>query len=384
MSGAATILATVPCDVETEPVMAEASFEGYTVGSIQMNSISLVAGQSSSNLTFSNYLNISNATAFRRLSTNMIYQKTVKWHLRGTCTITAKVGMLALKFWNVKLDKDVDFAGVGGLNNVSVSSYDLFLKGDMADITAYATLMNPSVVSVDPVGSVVFNTYIAGYFQGNQTMRDVVLRPGSNTVYTSGLATPANMSILSDVFSNFLAGRGTLILARAVGTTPCTVPLYNAMFEGLEMSYLMPGNQMQLIVGALMEVDLKIIFEGFAKGHLWVPAQLYLDYMFHAQTEFLDLELDVMYNGTVLGGFHGSLRDNVSHRHTNQGQVLDSRRPDHCENQHAQRASILDCAWRGVQVRNDAAGSERHFHLPRWQPGSVTVLRPPDDDPHVP
>ena len=140
----------------------------------------------------------------------------------------------------------VSMGGVNGLDQISVSSFDLSRSTDVAIVFAIeAVAVNPSAVTI-LIGTTFLDAFFGGSLIGHASITDFTLEPGNNNITMVGTLDPANMTAITAMLTPFLSGLPVLVEAEIAINGVASVLLEQAL-EGWSLGTLIPGQQDALV-----------------------------------------------------------------------------------------------------------------------------------------
>ncbi|KAJ7072466.1 hypothetical protein C8F01DRAFT_1299136 [Mycena amicta] len=181
---------------------------------------------------------IANDTAFSLFSAHLITDKNFTWRLSSS-----NLRVQASKFpvsKGITFNKEITLNGFNSFSgNVAIQDFQLPSDNPAGgiDFVAVTALNNPSPFNLT-LGTVVFALSYKNVALGLGTSTDTIIGPGNNTITLKGVLqnhTDANeLSVLSELFTNYLNSKVTPVLATGVST------LQN---DGSSISWLSSGLQ---------------------------------------------------------------------------------------------------------------------------------------------
>ncbi|KAI9590838.1 hypothetical protein BDF19DRAFT_175275 [Syncephalis fuscata] len=146
--------------------------------------------------------------------------------MRGTVSSVASTAIGDVRIDGIKLDQSVSMQGLQGLATAPLVSSDVQVRGGTADameIALTCTMTNPSNIAM-AIGDVTFQVFSEGQDVGRALIRNMKLKPGSNSVpsvFYFSPKTPAAQAAGKKMLENFMSGVDHQIgIAGFQGSTP--------------------------------------------------------------------------------------------------------------------------------------------------------------------
>ncbi|KAI8804175.1 hypothetical protein BJ742DRAFT_742327 [Cladochytrium replicatum] len=215
---------------------------------------------------------ISNVGNFAQFTGYMLKSKEFTWQIT---TDYATVNALENTFTNVKLNKKVTLAGFNGLDQLTISNFDLPSDDPAGGISLNinAVLVNPSSVSIE-LGKLTFENYFKGELVGPVTTDGSVFLQGNsnNALSLKGRITPrtgtADTVALAELFGLYLSGQPAPLTVRGKDVTPPNGNYVNwlvPVFKQLELTVSLPGeNPIKPLVKSIAINDFNLDFKSGA------------------------------------------------------------------------------------------------------------------------
>ncbi|KAI8873166.1 hypothetical protein GQ42DRAFT_118311 [Ramicandelaber brevisporus] len=240
----------------TIPGGADVFFNNKKLGVMSLSDINVFAGKGAKlddKATFA----ISDIAGFAQFTGIMMGSKDFTWTIKSDKVLVKALGF---EFPNVKLTKDIKLKGFDGLNQVSVTRFDLpgNAPGNDGIITTMgASLYNPSNIAID-LGSVQFDVYLGhdadtgklinlGRVHSDTSM--ALKAESNNTISMTGTLKRQSdsnaLAKISEMFNNFLGGKPSDIEIKGVSVLPpgasAPPPWLQAPFTHLIIALILPG-----------------------------------------------------------------------------------------------------------------------------------------------
>ncbi|KAL1922675.1 uncharacterized protein VTP21DRAFT_10214 [Calcarisporiella thermophila] len=161
-------------------------------------------------------LEVTDQDAFKEFTKKLIVSDKVNWHLSSTVSLKAE----GKEPKSIPMEKDVDIIGYNGLNNITISSFQMPGNDTQGGIgmRLSADLFSESPVSL-LLGNVLMNVTYNNINLGSLQMNDLFVRQGMNAFNISGSlvpqANPADLEQVGAFMSDILAGRRVVTTAIA-------------------------------------------------------------------------------------------------------------------------------------------------------------------------
>ncbi|KAJ3283311.1 hypothetical protein HK104_010446 [Borealophlyctis nickersoniae] len=212
-------------------------------------------------------VDVSDKTTIGKFVSYSVQAKKVVWRLQGEAEVTS----FGITLKGLSMDKKVDFAGMEGLKNVSITSFNLPSDDPAGGIRVETTtsLNNPSPLAVD-LSDVFFNASYAGSSVGVLSSRNFTLKRGENNLSLTGRLFPTQntttLAAVSTMFTNYITAKDTNLTVISVNSTSPASWLVQG-FIGLPLNVVLkaPRPAPQL----LSDIDLGPMEMTFSQNTPW-------------------------------------------------------------------------------------------------------------------
>ncbi|CAM0140812.1 hypothetical protein VKS41_008089 [Umbelopsis sp. WA50703] len=235
------------------------SYQGWEIGKVNLPDATVSGGHGTINTV--QQFNITNTTAFTIFSKDMLAQENFVWNMAGSANIKA-----LSRTASVTLNKDVTIPGMSGFPKVKITSFAL--PGDDPaggiQVSLGTTLTNPSTIGVY-LGTINLDIGYQGVYLGPVSATGVNLTSGDNNITLNGRLIPQtdanNLNIISNLFSNYVAGIPSNTTATGVSASPDgvhSIDWLTAGFKTVQLNVALAATEkLQLIHGvSLGDLDL--------------------------------------------------------------------------------------------------------------------------------
>ncbi|KJE95312.1 hypothetical protein CAOG_08917 [Capsaspora owczarzaki ATCC 30864] len=298
-------------DATLHPANMVSSFKGVGFGIIPGSTVEIKGGEDVI-FALDNRLQVINMDGFNNFSIALTNNPEVEMGLKATVSLTVHLGPIDLTFDGIDFSKTITLTGFNGLKNLTLDVFEM----DVDPVTNHAissvlvSIINPSKVSVVPLGNVTFsmfyqNSYIGSLFSFNLTML-----PGVNPTSMAGPLIPANITVANQLFTQYLSGKPSLLNARPVQPVATTIPLYNAFLETLSLDVVLNGRTDYLLLTGYMDLgNLVEVFENLLKGEVVTPTALLMKNPFNAPINLVMSHLSIVYKNVQVATYHRDMHD---------------------------------------------------------------------------
>ncbi|KAF9548058.1 hypothetical protein EC957_007341 [Mortierella hygrophila] len=250
-----------------------------------------------------------------------------KFVWRLTSVVTVKVFGI-IPFAGIDLVKDVTLLGMDGFEKITINKFDLprDAPNNQGAVVKMVTVMNnPSPIGMT-LGSIVLDLFYEGTYLGQVTAQNATLVGGGSEspLELEGVlyrqTGTEDMNHLSVLFSNYLAGRVTMTVAKGVSVKPDGVNPVSWLSEGimaLTLTVPLQSPKPLQIINGIQIMDMGITFNPATP---YVPTVLSksmtagvkfpFNITIHVQTVTNSITLG--YGGKVLGDIQASVPSQVN------------------------------------------------------------------------
>ncbi|KAF9071074.1 hypothetical protein BDP27DRAFT_1419362 [Rhodocollybia butyracea] len=239
-------------------------WSGQTLGSLQMDNVSVIGGQGAQINVASNFqvANVDTLTAFTK---TLLTEESFEWVISGE---NLTVSALGIDVTGISLtSKTVTLKGFNGLKGgVQIQSFDLPFNDPAGGIslTLNATTTNPSQVGIE-LSSLGFNSFASGLLIAPvASSGTVTLNPESTSdLALVGRLLPQNSSeglaVVSQIFNNFVHGLDSDLMVVGASAGPSDVTWLNEAIQVLQIETSLPNQGVQNVIKSisLNELDLQ-------------------------------------------------------------------------------------------------------------------------------
>jgi hypothetical protein len=184
------------------------NYGGNEVGYFELPDIMLKGKDGKTLISSSSTLSIQSLSAFSSFSKAMIDLEVVEWQLKGEAYV--KVPLLFGIEVKVKLSKSISMSGLNGFKSLQLSNVS-FIKSTREHVImdANVEIMNPSVISINPIGQLSLAIFYQDSFMGIAHTENARIIGGGvvNVIKASAFVTPHNLNKASSLISDFLSSR---------------------------------------------------------------------------------------------------------------------------------------------------------------------------------
>jgi hypothetical protein len=248
---------------------------GNLLGTMNLPQTTINGGQDTM-LDITSDFQIPDRTIFDQFAKDLVSMSSLNWHLSASPDVQA----LGITFKSISFEKDVSISGLAGLPNVTVTRFLVSSPdGVVVNINSTASIFNPSIVSMIPIGTLYMNLYFNGTLIASVVSFNASLVTGENHLDISGrVATGVDPKILSELFTGYL---GTSVSLLTSQTTSSTINLYAPALKSLPLKIALPGGNFTLISGIQIQ-NLALDFttgqypavSSSIKSALYIPFQI--------------------------------------------------------------------------------------------------------------
>ncbi|KFH67912.1 hypothetical protein MVEG_06643 [Podila verticillata NRRL 6337] len=291
-----------------EPILVQ--WEGKTLGSMRMSSVSASGGKAS--IVDTTTFTIVDKEAFTTFAKAMLSIKDFTW------TLTSKVNVHAVgrTIKDVNLVKTLTMLGMNGFDKVTIDSFEM--PGDAPNNTgAYVRLVtsmnNPSPVGMT-LGTMVLDMFYSGTYLGQVTAKNAVLIGGApSPLILEGLlfrqTNQTDLDNVSVLMSNFLAGKVTMTSAKGVSVKPDGVNAVSWLSSGLLALTLNVPLQSPVPLNVIRDIKINDMGMIFNQGTPFVPtassnlvtAGFKLPFNITVGMQNVSNTMSIVYKGKTLG-----------------------------------------------------------------------------------
>ncbi|KAL1915516.1 uncharacterized protein VTP21DRAFT_6640 [Calcarisporiella thermophila] len=269
MKAALTRTGPFPGDLEfTKPVTVK--WQDKELGVMVLPSVAVAGG--SGQLETATDFQISDPAAFAEFTKEMVAKDEFVWHLSSEAIIKA-MGMTAK---NLKVEKDVSLKGLNGLQNVTITKFDLPGDDPAGGIKLLlgTNIQNPSPFGIQ-LGAVALDVGFKDTFIGSVSTPNLLLAPGDNSVELTGRLLPHNntseLQQLSEMFSSFVSGRRSNAYAKATSALPDGVHSVSWLSAGLAGLQMQVGLQSPQPLEIIRNISIDTLALGFNPQSPYAP-----------------------------------------------------------------------------------------------------------------
>ncbi|KAI9241857.1 MAG: hypothetical protein BYD32DRAFT_404810 [Podila humilis] len=297
-----------------EPILVQ--WEGKTLGSMRMSSVSASGGKAS--IVDTTTFTIVDKEAFTTFAKAMLSIKDFTW------TLTSKVNVHAVgrTIKDVNLVKTLTMLGMNGFDKVTIDSFEM--PGDAPNNTgAYVRLVtsmnNPSPVGMT-LGTMVLDMFYSGTYLGQVTAKNAVLIGGApSPLILEGLlfrqTNQTDLDNVSVLMSNFLAGKVTMTSAKGVSVKPDGVNAVSWLSSGLLALTLNVPLQSPVPLNVIRDIKINDMGMIFNQGTPFVPtassnlvtAGFKLPFNITVGMQNVSNTMSIVYKGKTLGDIDAAL-----------------------------------------------------------------------------
>lgn len=152
------------------------------------------------------------------------------------CTLTAPKSTVKFMGIGFKMNftKSIVVKGLGNAKNVSIQQFS-FKKSTKDHIIAsvQAELFNPSVVSILPIGDLVFELIYKDVSVGEMKSNNVSFYAGINNLEMEGIIEPKDMAVASELIGKYFRGEPLKVTAKMISDS---IPLYNKSLSSFSLT----------------------------------------------------------------------------------------------------------------------------------------------------
>ncbi|KAH7046264.1 hypothetical protein BKA57DRAFT_395810 [Linnemannia elongata] len=268
---------------------------------------------------------ISDKKAFSDFAKELLTKESFVWRL--TSVVTVKVFGI-IPFAGIDLVKDIAILGMNGFGKIMIKKFDLprDAPNNQGAVVKLVTLMNnPSPIGMT-LGSIVLDLFYDGTHLGQVTAQNATLVGGGSEspLELEGVlyrqTGTEDLKHLSVLFSNYLAGKVTMTMAKGVSVKPDGVNPVSWLSDGimaLTLTVPLQSPQPLQIIGGIQIMDMGI---NFNPATPYVPTVLSksmtagvkfpFNITIHVQTVTNSIALG--YGGKVLGDIQASVPSQVN------------------------------------------------------------------------
>jgi antitoxin (DNA-binding transcriptional repressor) of toxin-antitoxin stability system len=234
-----------------EPVTV--TFQGKNIAQITLPSICAAANVGVPNYAANAHLTITDTNSFTEFATFLLHNPSFTWTIS---TPNLRLTALGTIFDGVSLSKDVSFKAFNGLPGVTISNFQLPSDDPSGGIhiETDASIPSPSQLGIN-LGTVTFQSFFQNTLVGPLSANNLVLTPNAvSKTHLSGRIvsqTGANLDVLGELFSGFLAGQNLTLVTKGDSVQPPgssqPVGWLNTAFQSLSLEVILPGEKLQII-----------------------------------------------------------------------------------------------------------------------------------------
>ncbi|KAF9163540.1 hypothetical protein DFQ26_002426 [Actinomortierella ambigua] len=167
--------------------------------------------------------NIDDADAFGAFSSDMMNKGSFVWKLESSVTIVA----LGQTVKDLKLNKEIELLGMNGFPDVQILRFDLpsdAPNGQGVNLQIDTAMNNPSPIGIT-LGTIVLEISYENVVLGQVKANGAALSGKSQSVLNlTGImvpqTTPEGLSVVSSLFSQYIAGNASITSAKGVSVLP--------------------------------------------------------------------------------------------------------------------------------------------------------------------
>ena len=274
-----------------------------SIGSITVPPIHM---DGDTNADISGTMHIDNLDAFNGFVKKLLQDDTVTWHLSADATVTPYLGSFAMPTYSsVAFEKDVSVQGCAGLSRSWVDSFSLASSNaSSANVQLSISIWNPSSFTISPLGTLHFLILFHDQYIGDMFSPDTHLTPGNNTLHMTGTLARTTAQAEHDLIQLFLTGQRASVVASAAHDAS-TIPLFNAGMQGLNISTVVPGNEMNLVNSLVFESMTLIPSATRLTAHIDAGVRMSVNSPLSAQSplqlQTIAIDSVLMYEGQPMG-----------------------------------------------------------------------------------
>ncbi|KAI8054111.1 hypothetical protein BDF22DRAFT_743082 [Syncephalis plumigaleata] len=248
-------------------------YNGEELGRMAMDPINAKAGVGAT-LDSAPTFEVTNKDAFGRFSKVMMGEKSFTWVMKGMARVRA-MGLLTID--NIKLEKELTFAGMQNFLNVKIKSFDLPSNHPLGGITmnVESSMENPSIFGME-LGQLTFDIFYKDVRIVTANATEVNLVPGVNDLAMKGRMIPQarseDLAVVGTMFSDYMNGRSSdmKVVGVAVRPTADSKPItwLQAGFNGLTLNVKLDSKEDGRLIQSL---DLGPLEMKFSPANAWAP-----------------------------------------------------------------------------------------------------------------
>ncbi|KAI9590839.1 hypothetical protein BDF19DRAFT_175293 [Syncephalis fuscata] len=274
MKMAGTVTDTGPFDAQIElKDKVKMYYNDEELGQMTMDPINAKAGVGAT-IDAAPTFEVTNKDAFGRFSKVMMGEKSFTWVMKGTARVRA-MGLLTID--NIKLEKELTFAGMQNFLNVKIKSFDLPSNHPLGGITmnVESSMENPSIFGME-LGHLTFDIFYKDVQIVTANATGINLVPGVNGLEMKGRMIPQSRSedlaVVGKMFSDYMNGRSSdmKVVGVSVRPTPDSKPIswLQAGFNGLTLNVKLDSKEDGRLIQSL---DLGPLEMNFSPSTAWSP-----------------------------------------------------------------------------------------------------------------
>lgn len=279
-------------------------YQGVEIGTTKSPEFKIDKSEVTVNMNDTLY--ISNQEAFNSFSTDLVNLDYVTVKMSGDIDMKIDLGFSHYTVHNLDFDKNVQLVGCSGLNNITITSFDILTteSGDL-NITIDAIMWNPSNVEIKPLGILNFDLWYKGDYLGVSSSDYVNFVMGYNYLFLSGLLySGVQPSTLDEIFSLYLDGVDVHLIATGSSGNACSIPLYEPSVQSLNLSITLLGAEEGVIVAGYMQENQTEIIAGIKQGVFVDPTVLLLSNTFGSESLLISLHQDILFKGLKIAYYY--------------------------------------------------------------------------------
>ena len=288
------------------------TFQGDVLGTLQLPDIQLHANQPLT-MSLDSLVHLHSVHVFDAFATSLIQDKQIQWTMSGHVDLTAHFLGLSLPFHGVSYSKEVTLLGFDGLPGVVLDIFQVFSPSDEAPpiMEVQLAVPNVAVFSIENLGDLTFDLLFAGSKLASLQVANLAFGEGINRFTMKGPLIPANMIAANELFSAYLQGQSTNLLAKGDSQHASSIPLYNGFLSVFELATELKGLDQPLLSGAIMTLDWEQWIDGLKAGKLVIPTRLAVTNPFDALVRIVEVSLWVTFEGTRVAKLFQPLEDPI-------------------------------------------------------------------------
>jgi hypothetical protein len=227
-------------------------YEGADFATTTMPQVSAEAGVDNY-FEINTVVTVTNVDAYNTFASDLLQNDYVTWHLSGQASVTGQVAGVTQTIGGLDFTKDVPVAGMGGFQHLVVRQFSL--AGSTPEevmSTMHVSLFNPSIVSIEDIGTMCANVTYNGTQVSLVSAPDASIGSGWTDLVFSGPLLPPTAAIRQDLFDRYLAGVPAQVVASGM---PCegTAKLFAESMRAVKLSVAFPGASFNLVDSMTVE-----------------------------------------------------------------------------------------------------------------------------------